>query len=202
MKMVSKWILVSAVVSLAVLLSMIAGLPAVQGQASFVRWDILSINFPTPPTLTTFSPGGVAFANAPDTLTIKLTGSGTFVAPASGGTSSSATGGGTWETFTGGTSTGSGKYDVKELISWQFANFAAGPAIDLIDDGKRANGNAVLRIVYDDGSEGVLGVGCRGSSPHPGILEGVIATKNFVTYWNAQKPVPGVNANRTLFHVR
>jgi hypothetical protein len=200
MKMVSKWIPVSAVVSLAVLLSMIAGLPAVQGQASFVRWDIVSVNPATTPN--TFSPGGVAFADAPDTLTIKLTGSGTFVAPASGGTSSSATGGGTWETFTGGTSTGSGNYEVTGLISWQFANLVTGPAIDLIDDGTRANGNAVLRIVYDDGSEGVLGVGCRGSSPHPGILEGVIATKNFVTYWNAEKPLPGVNANHTLFHVR
>jgi hypothetical protein len=200
MRIVSKWILVSGVVSLAVLLSMIAGLPAVQGQASFVRWDIISFDPTTTPN--TFRPGGVAFAAAPDTLMIKLTGSGTFVAPASGGTSSGATGGGTWETFTGATSTGSGKYQVTELISWQFANFAAGPAIDLIDDGTRANGNSVLRIVYDDGSEGVLGVGCRGASPHPGILEGVIATKGLVTYWNAQKPVPGVNANRTLFHVR
>ncbi|HET8922205.1 MAG TPA: hypothetical protein VFN26_04325 [Candidatus Acidoferrum sp.] len=199
MKMVSKCILVSAVVLLAVLFSMIGGLPAVQGgSADHVRWDIVSLN---PPPI---SPGGVAFAAAPDTLTIKLTGSGTFDAPASGGTSSSVTGGGTWETFSGTTSTGSGNYEVRELISWQLANLVTTPAsdTDAFGDGTRANGNAVLRIVYDDGSEGVLSVGCRGSSPHPGIVEGVIATKDFVTYWNAHKPLPGVNTDHTLFHVR
>ncbi len=54
-----------------------------------VRWDITSQNFSTTPN--TISPGGVAFATArnPNTLTIKLTGSGTFIGPASGGTSSS-----------------------------------------------------------------------------------------------------------------
>ena len=138
MKMVPKWILVSAVVSLAALLSMIVGLPAVQAQASFVRWDIISFNPATTPP--TFNPGGVAFAKAPDALTIKLTGSGTFVAPASGGTSSGVTGGGTWETFSGAASTGSGTYEVRELISWQFANLAPAPAIDLIDDGTRPMG--------------------------------------------------------------
>ena len=195
---------VVSLVSLAALLSMIVGLPAAQGQgpADHVRWDIVSLNFAINPALIT--PGGVAFAKAPDALTIKLTGSGTFVASASGGTSSGVTGGGTWETFSSATSTGSGNYEVRELISWQLANLATTPAsdADTFGDGSRANGNAVLRIVYDDGSEGVLGVGCRGASPHPGILEGVIATKSFVTYWAAQAPVPGVNANRTLFHIR
>src|SRR5260370_40880506 len=99
MKIVSKWMLVSAVVSLAVLLSMIVGLPAVQGQASFVRWDIISLNPTTTPN--TLSAGGVAFDNTgnPGTLKVKLTGFGTSVAPASGETASAVTGGVTWETF-------------------------------------------------------------------------------------------------------
>ncbi len=204
MRITGKSISGIAVVSLAVLLCTIVGLPVVQGSASHVRWDIINFNpATTPPTA---SAGGSAFAtarNSPTTLKIKLTGFGTFVAPASGGTSSAVTGGGTWETFNGSTSTGSGTYEVRELISWQLANLQTGPLTDLIDDGTRANGNAVLRIVYDDGSEGVLGVGCHGASALPGIVEGVIATKNFVTYWDAQAPmgVPFVNANRTIFHV-
>ena len=200
MRIRARWMSAIGVVSFAVLLSMAFRLPVVQGQgpADHVRWDIVNLNVNPPP----ITPGGVAFAAAPDALTIKLTGSGTFDAPASGGTSSSVTGGGTWETFTGTTSTGSGTYEVRELISWQLANLVTTPAsdTDTFGDGTRANGNAVLRIVYDDGSEGVLGVGCRGNSPHPGILEGVIATKHFVTYWAAQAPV--LNTNHTLFHVR
>jgi len=87
--------------------------------AANVRWDIVSVNFPT----TTISPGGVAFAVAPTNLKIKLTGSGTFVAPASGGTTGAVTGGGTWETFdSGGVSTGSGTYRVTNLADWEFAN--------------------------------------------------------------------------------
>jgi hypothetical protein len=191
-----------AVVSLAVLLSMAFRPPVVQGAADHVRWDILhQDSATTPPTLT---PGGVAFASArnPSTLTIKLTGSGTFVGPASGGTSSAVTGGGTWETFSGTTSTGSGTYEVTKLVSWQFARFGLGGFIDLIDDGTSANGNAVLRIRYSDGGEGTLGIGCEGPGPGIGIVEGVIATKDHVTYWDAQAPVAGVDANRTLFHIR
>ena len=191
-----------AVVSLAVLLSMAFRPPVVQGAADHVRWDILHQDTATtPPTLT---PGGVAFASArnPSTLTIKLTGSGTFVGPASGGTSSAVTGGGTWETFSGTTSTGSGTYEVTKLVSWQFARFGLGGFIDLIDDGTSANGNAVLRIRYSDGGEGTVGIGCEGPGPGIGIVEGVIATKDHVTYWDAQAPVAGVDANRTLFHIR
>src|SRR6266481_7062359 len=200
MKIVSKWILASAVVSLAGLLCMTVGLPVVQGSADHVRWDIIHFTAATTPP--TVSPGGVAFAAAsnPSTLTIKLTGSGTFVGPASGGTSSGVTGGGTWETFDGTTSTGSGTYEVTELVSWLFARPGLASFIDLIDDGTTANGNAVLRIRYSDGSEGTLGIGCEGPGPNIGIVEGVIATKDHVTYWDAQAPVGGVDANRTLFH--
>ena len=184
--------------AITVLFSMATGSIAL-GQADHVRWDIINLAFTTPPTATA---GGIAFASADATHTIKLTGSGTFVAPASGGTSSAATGGGTWETFTSGVSTGKGTYFVTSLASWQFANFQTpGAVTDLIDTGG-ANGNAILRIEYSDGSEGVLGVGCHGPGAPAGIQEGVIATKDFVTYWTAQPPAPGVNANRTTFLVR
>ena len=72
-----------------VLFSMATGSIAL-GQADHVRWDIISLAFTTPPTA---SAGGIAFASADATHTIRLTGSGAFVAPASGGTSGAATGG-------------------------------------------------------------------------------------------------------------
>jgi hypothetical protein len=202
MRICARWISAIGVVSFAVLLSTTLHLPVVQGAADHVRWDIQ--HFDTTTTPPTSSAGGHAFASArnPSTLSIELTGSGTFVGPASGGTSGGVTGGGTWETFDGTTSTGSGTYEVRELVSWQFANLQTGTFIDLIDDGARANGNAVLRIRYSDGSEGVLGIGCHGPGAPGGILEGVIVTKDFVTYWDAQAPVGGVDANRTLFHIR
>jgi len=182
-----------------VLFSMATGSIAL-GQADHVRWDIISLAFTTPPTV---SAGGIAFASANATLTIKLTGSGTFVAPASGGTSGAATGGGTWETFVSDVSTGSGTYSVASLSSWQFANFQPPVNNDLIGPvGRGANGNAILRIEYSDGSKGILGVGCHGPGAPAGIQEGVIATKDFVTYWTAQHPAPGVDANRTSFHVQ
>jgi len=170
--------------------------------ADQVRWDIINRDATTTPP--TISEGGIAFASADATHTISFTGSGTFVAPASGGTSGAATGGGAWETFTSGVSTGSGTYSVTSLASWQFANLQTpGVVINLIDPTLRgANGNAILRIEYSDGSEGVLGVGCHGPGAPDGIQEGVIATKDFMTYWTAQPPAPGVNANRTTFLVR
>jgi len=172
--------------------------------ADKVRWDIVSLA--TNPL--TFNPGGVAFASAPThgdppLLRIRFTGAGTFVAPASGGVSSGVTGGGTWETFSpAGESTGSGPYHATRLASWRFANMQGGTVVDNIGDtNKRANGSAVLLIKYSDGSRGILGVGCHGPSAPPGIHEGVIATKGFVTYWNSEGPAPGVDANRTVFHV-
>lgn len=199
---ITRWIFLGAVVCLAVVLAMAFRSPVAQGAADHVRWDIIHLNpATTPPTVTA---GGVAFASArnPGTLSIKLTGSGTFVGPASGGTSSSVTGGGTWETFSGTTSTGSGTYDVVELVHWTFSNLQTPGAIkDLIDDGAGANGVAVFRIHYSDGSEGVLGVGCHGPGAPNGTLEGVIASKGHVTYWDAQAPVGGVDADRTSFHL-
>jgi hypothetical protein len=192
--------LVPLIAALVLVAAIFGAAGASADSAAHVRWDIVSVNFPT----TTISPGGVAFAFArnPSTLKIKLTGFGTFVAPASGGTSGAVTGGGTWETFKGDVSTGSGTYRVTKLADWEFANFQAPGLIDLIGDtNERANGNAILRIEYSDGSQGILGIGCHGPGAPNGIVEGVIATKNYVTYWDAAAPPPNVDENRTIFHV-
>ncbi len=164
----------------------------------------MTISLDASTTLFTLNPGGVARAsarNSPSTLTIELTGAGTFVGPASGGTSSGVTGGGTWKTFSDNTLTGSGTYSVTELVSWSFSNLQTGSFIDNIDSGARANGVAVFRISFSDGCEGILGVGCHGPGAPAGTLEGAIASKGSVTYWDGQAPTGGVNANRTVFHV-
>src|SRR5262249_37638530 len=137
---------------------------AASGQAQHVRWDIISTTGVPPAPL---NPGGHASATSANTVTpvtITLTGSGTFVAPASGGGAGSATGGGTW-TITGG---GSGTYSVTGLVSWRPANAQANVGfIDNIDEGTRTNGTAVLEIAFSDGSTGVLTVGCHGPGAPP-----------------------------------
>jgi hypothetical protein len=172
---------------------------AAPGGAQHVRWDLIHVTGGTPGPGATISPGGTASATAPDGDTITLTGSGTFVAPSSGGGSGGATGGGTWTTTSG----GSGTYSVTALVSWEFANFQADIGlIDTIDEGRAANGTAVLKIAFSDGSTGVLTVGCHGPGAPPGIFEGIATTKGFKTYYNVPAPVGGVDAGRTVFHVR
>jgi hypothetical protein len=169
--------------------------------AMHVRWDIISLAGGNPPG--PVSAGGSASASAPnggDTIT--LTGTGTFVAPAgSNGGSGAVTGGGTWHTSTG----AGGTYDVRELVSFVFANFQAAspPLTDNIGiSNERANGTAVLRVRFSDGSSGVLTVGCHGPGAPNGIFEGIAVTKGYVTYYTVAAPTGGVDANRTIFHVR
>ena len=86
----ARWISGITVASLAVFVVMTLGVAIVQGQVQHVRWDIVNLVLPPPAPLPTFTAGGVAFASArnggaPSGLKIKLTGFGTFVAPASGG---------------------------------------------------------------------------------------------------------------------
>jgi hypothetical protein len=198
-----RFLLMSASVVAALAAALWIGASGVRADgADYVRWDIINVTVPFSPTppITTITSGGVAFALADANLKIQFTGSGTFIAPTSGGESSAVTGGGTWETFDGATSTGSGTYEVTRLVSWQFANFQLPITTDLIGP-NAANGNAILRIRYSDGSEGVLGVGCHGPGAPAGIQEGVIATKGYFTYWTAPAPLPTVNANRTSFHI-
>jgi hypothetical protein len=188
-------------------LALVAVLPlsAAAGGAQHVSWDIISLgSVPLAPPVT-FNPGGVASAQAPDGEWITLTGSGTFVAPSgSNGGSGAATGGGTWETSLG----GSGTYEVKELVTWQFAspqilNIGGLPVTDNTGDNtKRANGVAVLRIEFSDGASGVLTVGCHGPGAPDGIFEGIATTKGYKTYYDVPVPSPDVNEGRTLFHVR
>jgi len=187
-------------------LALVAVLPlsAVAGGAQHVTWDIISLgSVPLAPPVT-FNPDGEASAQAPDGEWITLTGSGTFVAPSgSNGGSGAVTGGGTWETSLG----GSGTYEVKELVTWQFdspqtLNIGGLPVPDNTGDTtKRANGVAVLRIEFSDGASGVLTVGCHGPGASDGIFEGIATTKGVKTYYNVPVPSPAVNEGRTLFHV-
>ena len=167
--------------------------------AQHVRWDIIHVTGGRPGPGATVSPGGTASATAPNGDTITLTGSGHFVAPASGGGSGAVDGGGTYTTSGG----ESGTYTVTALVDWEFANYQADIGlIDTIDEGRAANGNAVLKIAFSDGSQGVLTVGCHGPGAPPGIFEGIATTKGYKTYYNVQPPSSGVDANRTTFHVR
>ena len=179
-------------------LAAVVPLSAAAGGAQHVRWDVISLVGGAPPG--PVNAGGMASAKAPDGDTITLTGTGTFVAPAgSNGGSGAVTGGGTWQT-----NTGSGTYQVKELVTFVMANFQSStPAfIDNIGNlSARANGTAVLRIQFSDGQSGVLTVGCHGPGAPPGIFEGIATTKGYKTYYAVQDPVGGVDANRTIFHV-
>jgi hypothetical protein len=118
-------------------------------------------------------------AMASDGSKILVAGTGTFGV----GEDEHVTGGGTWATFNAsGVATGSGKFRVTRLVKFDlapgsapgFPNFRAGLAF--------------LRIVYDDGSEGVLVVSCSlnffGPTTPPSVPEGFTASKGFVDYWN------------------
>jgi hypothetical protein len=191
---------IAAIVTAAAAVALIVTLSssASDGGAQHVRWDIISLVGGNPPG--PINPGGRASATAPNGDTITLTGSGHFVAPASGGGSGAVDGGGTWSTTSG----GSGTYTVTGLVSWVNAGpQAAVPTfVDNIDEGTRTNGTAVLTIALSDDSTGVLTIGCHGPGAPPGIFEGIATTKGYKTYYTVQPPTSGVDANRTIFHVR
>ena len=52
------------------------------------------------------------------------------------------------------------------------------------------------------GQSGVLTIGCHGPGAPAGIFEGIATTKGYKTYYMVHDPAPGVDANRTIFHVR
>ena len=193
---------VKAIVSLSIIVLMAAASPFAFAQATHARWDIITVNF----VAHTVDTGGVASATANDGSYITMTGSGTFVAPAGGdGTSSAATGGGAWTTYTsGGVATGAGSYAVTGLVRWDRAPFPPGgpPLTDLIEPSAvRSTGLAVLRITYSDGQHGILVVSCTGATAPAFMFEGITATKQFAYYKSPVPPVPGVDGNRTLFHI-
>ena len=170
-------------------------------QAAKIRWDIVTLPTFTPPTI---KEGGVTFASATDGSFIKLTGSGTL----GPGESDPVTGGGTWETFTvSRASTAKGTYRVTALVSFQEAPGSL-PATFVDQIAPLANaraGLAILRVAYTnaDGSPagtGILMVSCHLPGAPDTIFEGVIATKGTATYFDRALTMPGVDANRTIFH--
>jgi hypothetical protein len=125
-----------------------------------------------------FSDNPPQSAMATDGSTILIEGTGTFVV----GEAKQVTGGGTWATFdASGVATGSGNFRVTDLVKFDLApGSAAGhPTFHA--------GLAFLRIVYDDGSKGVLVVSCSlnffGPTTPPSVPEGFSASKEFVDYW-------------------
>ena len=118
-------------------------------------------------------------AMASDGSKILVTGTGTFVV----GEAKHVTGGGSWATFdASGVATGTGNFRVTRLVKFDLAPGSA-PGFPTFHAGL-----AFLRIVYDDGSKGVLVVSCSlnffGPTTPPSVPEGFSASKDFVDYWN------------------
>jgi hypothetical protein len=115
-----------------------------------------------------------------------------------------------------GVPTANGRYRVTEFIRFTEAPGVANAlAIDNIpgnagDLSDHRAGLLFVKIAYSDGSKGVLTVSCAlPGGPGPdrpaapaSMFEGITASKGFVDYWNRVAPVPGVDGNRTLFHIR
>lgn len=122
------------------------------------------------------SPGFPQFALASDGSKILAAGSGTFEV----GEPNEVTGGGTWATFDGsGAQTGGGNFRVTSLVKFNLApgSVPGQPSFHA--------GLVFLHVEYDDGSRGILVVGCNlGPPTPPSVAEGFSASKGFVDYWN------------------
>ena len=147
----------------ALVLAVTLPLSASGASSHLMRWDIISLDFAT----LTISAGGhaSAFATGSGGTThmgeITVTGHGTF--RSNPGNPQDVTGGGTWQTFdAAGTPTGSGNYRVTGLVDFDLAPGFLPPALtDTIEDAATAHsGLAVLKVAYDDGSDGILVVSC------------------------------------------
>jgi hypothetical protein len=161
------------------------------------RWDTISLTFPG--GVGTINTGGSDFALAADLTSIQISGHGTF------GGGVPATGGGTWATSgpsAGASGSASGTFTVVGLLKFTVAPGSLPPGfIDNIGPNARS-GLAVFLIKYSDGTSGTLLVSCHLPVGSPsGIFEGITATKGFVAFHERVPPVPGVDANRTEFHV-
>ena len=173
--------------------------------ATAYRWDIIHLS--AQGTNSVLDAGGVASDNAADGSLITLTGSGTWLSIAGRDNPQAVTGGGTWESWdkTGTNSNGSGTYQVTRLVSSEVypGSNSSPDIIDKIGSGEDSRGGlVVLRIVYSDGERGVLTVSCHGPTRVPDtVFEGITVTKGIVGYVDRGKPAPGVDANRTVFHL-
>ena len=90
-------------------------------------------------------------------------------------------------------------------MRWDRAPFPPGgnpPLTDLIEPSAvRSTGLAVLRITYSDGERGILVISCTGATAPASMFEGITATKQYIDYKSNVPAVPGVDGNRTLFHI-
>jgi len=162
-----------------------------------MRWDTISLT--SPGGVPTINTGGSDYALAADLTTIQISGSGTF------GGGVPPTGGGRWTASgpsAGPSGTASGTFTVIGVVKFNVAPGSLPPGlIDNIGPNSRS-GLAVFLIKYSDGTSGVLTVSCHLPVGSPsGIFEGITATKGFVDFYQRVPPVPGVDANRTAFHV-
>jgi hypothetical protein len=176
--------------AIAVLLSSAVAFGSSKGDngASKFRWDL--VNFVPPNNI---HPGGVSSALASDGSMIALTGTGTFVVPATGGPSSAVTGGGTWTiTDPSGTQTGRGNYTVERLVRFDERPGAPLTGVnDYIGNVEDQRGGLVfLTVAFDDGTHGVLVVSCN-LGGQPINFEGITTSKGSVYYWN-QQPAPNL----------
>ena len=191
----SCWLKTLFALALIVLFAFSNLIPSAAGADPMYRWDTISVT--TPGGVLTINPGGSDYALAADLTTVQIRGHGTF------GGGVPPTGGGFWAT-TGPSGTATGTFTVIGLVKFDVAPGSLPPgAVDNIGDVANArSGLAILRIKYSDGSGGILIVSCHLPVGSPsGIFEGITATKGYVDYWDRVPPVPGVNANRTQFHV-
>ncbi len=168
----------------------------VTATATTYRWDTPSV---APQNgVPTISAGGSDYALAADLTSIQISGHGTF------GDGMAPTGGGTWViTQASGAST-SGTFTVTDLVEFTPAKGSLPPGLDdtIGNSANARSGLAVLRISYSDGTTGTLTISCHLPVMSSGkLFEGITATKSFVDFWDRVPPVPGVNANRTIFHV-
>jgi len=166
-----------------------------------VRWDIVNILTPC------VSPGGHASAFAQDGSKITIAGSGTFPNVRNRCTDD-VTGGGTWSitpgTSTSGCFTGSGTFTVKELLSWTPAPGVFPPVLSCDAIGRKEDirpGVAKLRVKYSNGEFGVLTVSCHLFGSPDCIYEGIAASMRYEDFTRPENPAPGVDANRTAFHI-
>jgi hypothetical protein len=147
--------------------------------------------------------GGKTTARTWDHVTrIEMDGFGTF--RDTPGRPQSVTGGGTWATFSAtGTPTGTGTYEMVGFVLFMPAPGSLPstfPDCIGVAENRRA-GLVYLRIVYEDGSEGTLGVSCRLAGSPATMAEGISVNKGNIAYWHNDEPAPGVEGNRTLFHI-
>jgi len=144
----------------------------------------------------------VASARANDGAKITLTGSGAY--RSNPGNAQDVTGGGTWQTFdASGGATGSGSYTVTGFVSFTVAPGTFPLPHDNIGNPADARpGLLVVQIAYSDGSDGTLVVSCNfAGTATADVFEGITASKGRTDFWNRAAPAPGVDANRTAFHV-